>query len=63
MDVRHLQGSIQFRNGLKPNNSEPSLRFEHSRVQGFLFLYKVFEPVHVINQIAEFNLGMDYKHP
>lgn len=29
----------------------------------FFYIYKVFEPVHVINQIAEFNLGMDYKHP
>lgn len=27
------------------------------------FLHKVFRSLHIINQIAEFSLGMDYKHP
>lgn len=61
MNVRHLEGSIQFRNGLEPKNSEPCLSFEHSGFQGFVD--KGFKLCCINNQITIFGLGMDCKNP
>lgn len=62
MNVRHLEGSIQFRNGLKPKNSNWVSDLNIPEFKDF-FLHEVFKPLYIINQIAEFSLGMDYKHP